>query len=483
MTNSSPVTLSQLNGRIQTALNTTVGNTSWWVVADVTEHSFKEASNYHYFELVEKDTATNRIVAKIRGAAFGSASGKISTFEQVTGQKFTNNIHILAKVRVTFHSVFGLSLTLEDVDPHFTLGVIERKRQETLSRLSTDYPDFIRKDGEGYRTKNASLELPPVISRIAVISSATSAGNEDFRHTLSHNNYGYYFRIDDYFTAVQNEENAALFVSKLIEVYKSGIAYDAVVINRGGGSQTDFLIFDHFKIGLAVAKFPIPVITGIGHHKNETIADLMAHTSTKTPTQAAEFIIAHNKAFEDEVVRLQKQIIMKSQSFLAKSHRSFNSLHHRVLNRTRTVLEQKKRVLASEENRFISASKNEINSAEMVLNRNRYRLETLPNSLMNAERKLLLSFAAHLSVMSKHLVSVNRASLKNTVAVLKIISPENILKKGFALVKKNNEITSDPGQFAPGTEIEIILRSHSIKATVTNNTEYYGNDFNLPESL
>lgn len=453
------------------------------MVADVTEHSFKEGNGYHYFELVEKDTATNRIVAKIKAAAFGNASRKISTFEQVTGQKFTDNIQILAKVRVTFHSVFGLSLTLEDVDPHFTLGVIERRRQETLLRLSTDYPDFIRKEGEGYRTKNSLLELPPVISRIAVISSATSAGNEDFRHTLRHNQYGYYFRTDHYFTAVQNEANAALFVSKLIEVYQSGIAYDAVVINRGGGSQSDFLIFDHFKIGLAVAKFPIPVITGIGHHKNETIADLMAHTSTKTPTQAAEFIIAHNKAFEDEVLRLQKQIIIKSQSFLAKTHQNFNSLHHRVLNRSRTLLEQKKKVLALEESNFISAANDEIKSAERDLNRNKYRIETLPNTMLNAERKVLLSFASHLSVISKHGISANRSSLKNMVAILKIISPENILKKGFALVRKNNEITSDPGQFAPGNEIEIILRSHSIKATVTNNTEYNGNDFNLPESV
>lgn len=185
------LTLSELNGIIQQVLNDAVGIQSFWVVADITEHTYKESNGYHYFELVEKDPHTNLIVAKIKGAAWGNASLKIKTFESITGQKFTNNIHVLAKVRVSYHKVYGLSVNLEDVDPSFTLGVIEARRQQTLLRLVTAYPEIVRKRGDIYHTRNAVLVLPPVISRLAVISSATSAGNEDFKHTLLHNPYGY----------------------------------------------------------------------------------------------------------------------------------------------------------------------------------------------------------------------------------------------------------------------------------------------------
>lgn len=477
------LTLSELNGLVQAALNSALGSRSFWIVADVTEHSYKDATGYHYFEFVEKDPNTNRIVAKIKGSAWGNASQKIMAFETVTGRKFTNNMHVLARVRVNYHKVYGLSLELEEIDPHFTLGVIEAKRQETLRRLVSGYPDIIELTGSTYVTRNGRMELPPVISRLAVISSETSAGNEDFKHTLVHNPYGYRFEVDDYFTSVQNEANAHLLLSKLLEVYHSGLPYDAVVINRGGGSQTDFLIFDDFKIGLAIAKFPIPVITGIGHQKNETIADLMAHTNTKTPTKAAEFIITHNKAFEDRLVHLQKQIILRSQAFLAKEKSLFCSLHARVLNQSRTLLERNKGSLSNLEHRFTSSAKGELNRARRHLDQNRYSVQARPQVLFSYERRNLTEVTEDLAVSTARLLSAERAMLKNAVAMIRVISPENILRKGFAIVKKNNEITSDPGQFAPESEIEIILRNKSLRATINTNTEYHGNDFNLPESL
>src|SRR5690606_1411197 len=262
-----------------------------------------------------------------------------------------------------------------------------------------------------------------------------------------------------------------------------GLPYDAVVINRGGGSQTDFLIFDDFKIGLAIAKFPIPVITGIGHQKNETIADLMAHTNTKTPTKAAEFIITHNKAFEDRLVLLQKQIVIRSQAFLAKEKSLFSSVHARVLNQSRTLLERNKVSLSNLEHRFTSSAKGELRLARRQLDQNRYSLQARPQVLFNYERRNLAEVAEDLAVSTARLFSAERALLKNAVAMIKVMSPENILKKGFAIEKKNNEITSDPRQFVPESEIEIILRNKSLRATVNTNTEYDGNDFNLPESL
>lgn len=143
MDNSVHLTLSQLNGIIQSKLNEAFFMQHFWIVADITEHGFKEKSGYHYFEFVEKDVRTNLIVAKIKGAAWGNASQRIKDFEKSTGQRFTNNIHVLAKLSINFHKVFGLSLELIEIDPSFTLGVIETKRQETLLRLVTNYPIII----------------------------------------------------------------------------------------------------------------------------------------------------------------------------------------------------------------------------------------------------------------------------------------------------------------------------------------------------
>ncbi|QDP86743.1 exodeoxyribonuclease VII large subunit (plasmid) [Chryseobacterium sp. SNU WT5] len=483
MNNSSHLTLSQLNGIIQSKLNEAFFMQQFWIVADITEHSFKQKTDYHYFEFVEKDVTTNLIVAKIKGAAWGNASQRIKDFEASTGQKFTNNIHVLAKVSINFHKVFGLSLELIEIDPSFTLGVIETKRQETLLRLVTNYPTIIQKRGDHYSTYNSSLELPPVISRLAVISSQTSAGNEDFKHTLINNPYGYHFEIDDYFTVVQNEVNAGIFLERLLDVFRSGKKYDAVIINRGGGAQTDFLIFDNFKIGLAVAKFPIPVITGIGHQKNQTITDLMAHTSTKTPTKAAEFIVTHNKMFEDRLLSFQQTIIIKSQSFLAHQNFTFNKINSRIVNSSRTSLEKSKLQLITLKQNLTTSCLNEISEARREISSKRFVIASLPKTTINNEKRGLSRILPRILSASNHIISKEKLALKSAVSLINVISPENILKKGFAIVKSNGEITSDPNKFTPGAEIEVILRLQSIKATVNTKKDYHGNDFNLPTGI
>ena len=455
----------------------------FWIVADITEHSYKEETGYHYFEFVEKNVTTNLIVAKIKGAAWGNASKKIKDFEKSTGQRFTNNIHVLAKVSVNFHKVFGLSLELIEIDPSFTLGVIETKRQETLLRLVTSYPTIIQKRGEQYSTYNSSLELPPVISHLAVISSQTSAGNEDFKHTLINNSYGYHFEIDDYFTVVQNEVNAGIFLERLLDVFRSRKKYDGVIINRGGGAQTDFLIFDNFKIGLAVAKFPIPVITGIGHQKNQTITDLMAHTDTKTPTKAAEFIITHNKIFEDRLLSFQQSIIINSQSFLAKQNSLFNKINSGIVNNSRTALDRSKNNLVVLKQQFTTSSSKIIIDFKLELNSKRFSIFSGPRIVINNERRELCTFIPRITSAATNKISTERRTLKNVVALINVISPENILRKGFAILKSKGEITSDPDQFSPGSEIEIILRSQNIKATVNTKKDYHGNDFNLPTGI
>jgi exodeoxyribonuclease VII large subunit len=231
----------------------------------------------------------------------------------MTGQRFTDHINVLVNVSVNYHPVYGLQLTLHDIDVSFTLGALEQQRLATLDRLVAENPDsIVRVRGPLHHEKqkaSAALRHSTYCCRF-LANIRRLAG---FPAYPAEQSYGYRFQTAEYFTAVQGDSNAEAFVDRLIDIFDSQVPYDAVVIIRGGGAQTDFLIFDNYRIARAIARFPIPVITGIGHQKNQTIADLMAHTATKTPTRAAELIIDHNRAFEERIGSFQKSIIIKSQ--------------------------------------------------------------------------------------------------------------------------------------------------------------------------
>lgn len=472
------IKLSELNSIISDTIKNKFNALKFWVIADITNHSFKLETKIHYFELVEKDPNSNNFIAKIAGKAWGMGSISISDFEKNTGQKFTNNINVLVYVAVEYHTVYGLSVNVLDVDTNFTLGLLQQQREATLAKLVQDN-SFIVKHGEGYYTKNKKLVLKAVLQKIALISSVNSAGSEDFKHSLINNAFGYKFIIDDYFAIVQGENNHKQFFDKLIEVYNSGIDYDAVVITRGGGAQTDFLLFDNYNIARAVAKFPIPIITGIGHQKNITIVDLMAHTETKTPTKAAEFIIAHNKSFEDKLLLLQKHILIKSQQLFSSNFQRLASLNSNIVNNTRANISERKDELVSTNQLIINTTKsilfsrktNLVNTSTQILTKPKIILYNRINDIKNTVNNLK-SFN---SIYQKN----KRGYLGHYVSIIKMMSPDNILKKGYAIVKVNNKITSNPNNIIIGNDIDIILSNKLIKSTVKQKIDIDGTEFNL----
>lgn len=339
--------------------------------------------------------------------------------------------------------------------------------------------DYIQKVGEKYFTRNNQLKLPAVIQRIAIISSKTSAGGEDFKHTLVNNPNGFKFFIDDYYTVVQGEGNAVQFLSKLIEVFSSQKPYDAVIITRGGGAQTDFLIFDNYSIGKAVAKFPIAIITGIGHQKNETIVDLMAHTQTKTPTKAAEFIIAHNKTFEDAMLSFQKNIVIKSQQLFSFHFQFLSTLNSLVVNNARNIIADYKASL-------VQINQVTINTSKSILFNKRNDLVSVSSQILSKPKIILYNRINDIKNTISNLKTFNSLYLKNQrgylghyVSIIKMMAPANILKKGFAIVKANNEITSNPDNIKIGHDIEIILADTQIKSTVKQKSKYNGAEFNV----
>ncbi len=473
------IRLSELAGIIQETLDRSFRGRTFWVVADVTNHTYKEASNYHYFELVEKGAGKVDIIARIAGKAWGNGSSKIAAFERATGQRFTGNIQVLISVSVTYHPRFGLALDLQDIDTNFTLGVLEQQRQATLQKLVTENPGVVQLVDGNYITQNQQLPLPMVIQSVALVSALNSAGAEDFRHTLENNDPGYRFRIDEYHTAVQGEHNAEAFLDCLKSVYQSKIPYDVVVITRGGGAQSDFLIFDNYLIGLALAKFLIPVITGIGHQKNETIADLMAHTALKTPTKAAEFIIAHNKLFEDRLLGLQKTVVIKSQQMFNARFQELSYLKSLVVNHARDNLAREKDALGALNQAVTNQAKDILYRLKSDLMRVASTMTSRPSAMISNRVNNLQHTIGHIRSFSMQYLKNQRGYLGHFQGMIRMMAPSNILKKGFALVKVDGQVTSNPASVQVGQDIDIILSDTQITTTVKSKKPYHGDEFNI----
>jgi exodeoxyribonuclease VII large subunit len=372
-----------------------------------------------------------------------------------------------------------MQLVLNDIDINFTMGVLEQQRQATIEKLVADNPGFIQKMGDRYITRNNQLSFPKVIQKIALISARNSAGAEDFKHTLGHNTQGYQFEVDDYFTLVQGDNNADQLVANMIAIFNSGKRYDAVVITRGGGAQTDFLMFDNYRIGQAVAKFPIPIITGIGHQKNETIADLMAHTQTKTPTKAAEFIIAHNKTFEENLLTYQRRIVIKSQQIFSARLKLLTTLNSIVVNQARNMIAKNKDNLSM-------LNQTTINSSKSILYLNRNYLATISSKIVSKPRIILYNrfndiqnTIGNIKTFKSQFLKNQKSYLSHFKSVINMMSPINILKKGFAVIKVNDQIISNPDEIEIGKEIEIILAETKIQSIVKHKSPYNGTDFKL----
>jgi exodeoxyribonuclease VII large subunit len=458
------IRLSELGNKIKEVLDNAFQHLSFWVIADVSNHTFRPDKNYHFFQLVEKDENSNVIIARVEGKAWGYGSGKIKEFEDITGQKFSNGLQVLINIKVVFSSAYGLQVELQGIDPNFTLGNIEKQRKETLRLLLNNNPDVIQLVGEEYITRNKGLKMKAVLQNIAVISSKDSAGLTDFLHTLRNNSFGYQFGIDTYHTHVQGDERANEMKTKIIEVFTSGVPYDALVILRGGGSDTDFLIFDNYQVALAIARFPIPVISGIGHQKNITIVDMMAHTSTKTPTKAAEFIIARNRNFEDQLINLRNNVVIKTQQLL--------SVRNQLLNQTyKTITEGAGRFLSCKKEKMVEFYQViTVKTKHLMFERKTHlqeifrKVTTRPIVITMQQKTLLDNQRNKILETTPIFLKHARGYLGHFVKIIELAKPEKILNMGFALIRQDGNYVTKKSKLKSGREFDVIMNDGIIKA-------------------
>lgn len=291
------LTLYELNNLVRSLVEGQL-NDDYWLQAELSE--VREAYNGHcYVEFVQKDKTGRNLVAKARGTIWAGTYRLLKNmFERETGQTLVPGLEVLVKVSITFHELYGYSLTVNDIDPTYTLGDMARRRKEILAQLEND----------GILHDNKDLPLPCLLNRIAIISSATAAGYGDFCNQLLHNEYGFRFTLKLFPAVMQGERIESSMLSALDAIMEERDAWDVVVIIRGGGATSDLSGFDTYLLAAACAQFPLPIITGIGHERDDTVIDAVAHTRVKTPTAAAAFLVNHQAEAAMAVENLSRRI-------------------------------------------------------------------------------------------------------------------------------------------------------------------------------
>ncbi len=358
----------------------------YWVIAEISE--IKENYNGHcYIELIEKLPDEINIRSRVKAVIWSNRYRFLkSYFENSAGESLRAGLKILIRVKIEYHEIYGLSLVINDIDPAFTIGEMALKRQQILKKL----------EDEGILTMNRDLELPVVPQRVAVISSVNAAGYNDFIKHLKGNSFGYAFYTSLFETPMQGKETESGIIKALDRIASHIDKFDLAVIIRGGGSQTDLSWFDNYNIAYYITQFPIPVITGIGHEKDLSVTDIVAFRSLKTPTAVADFLIGCMNDADNHIIDLSNEITDRSLLMLAES--------------------------------------------KMKIETARLRLIPVARAQISSNRTALLRRKEILANASKNILSAIDNRLAGFSNSLKILDPENVLKRGYTITSINGKI-------------------------------------------
>ena len=405
------LSLYELNGLVKRTIRDRMSET-YWVQAELSDVR-SNYSGHCYLEFIQKDASGNNLIAKARGTIWSNIYKMLKPyFEQETGQAFASGIKVLVRVSVDFHELYGYSLTVLDIDPTYTVGDMERKRREILRQL----------EEEGVIDLNKELEMPVLPQRIAVISSATAAGYGDFCNQLSNNPRGYGFHTELFPAIMQGERVEESIIAALDAIYARLEAFDVVVIIRGGGATSDLSGFDTYELAANCAQFPLPIITGIGHERDDTVIDLIAHTRVKTPTAAAAFLVACMDQVADRLDNLSFRLQQGVRNRLLWEHRRIEGLKQRIP----------------------SAVYKRISDAKY--------------GLLAANRDLQMATRQFLS-MKKHRLELLQQRLNDAL-------PEKQLARGYSITLKNGKAVKDASALKEGDTLVTLLYKGKVESVI-----------------
>ena len=427
------LSLFELNSLVREAIEEYVTD-EYWVEAELA--SAHESGGHCYMELIQKEDGSNTPIARASARCWRSTWALLKPhFERETGQTLRGGLKVLLQVYPQFHENFGFSWIVTDIDPTYTLGDMARRRQEIIRRLKE----------EGVFDLNKELELPLFAQHIAVISSDSAAGYGDFCKQLSENKQGFKFAVELFSAVMQGEQVEQTIIAALNEINERREDFDCVVIIRGGGSTSDLSGFDTLALAENVANFPLPVITGIGHDRDESVLDMVSHTRVKTPTAAAAFLIEHLQDVYSLIVEAEEDVIRCVTDRLQKERLRIDRL-----------IELLPKQLAA----FLTAQHARLGRL----------IELLPRQtaacLTGQRGNLDLLAATMRSVLERRMLQENhRMELLEHRA--DAVNPEKLLQRGYSITRSNGRVVRSPEQLKAGDEIETTMEKGTIKSVVT----------------
>lgn len=449
-----------------------------WVKAEISEMTINR-SGHCYLDLVETEASTDNVIARCRATIWSYTFRMLKPyFETTTGQTFSEGIKILVQAKVEYHEVFGFSLNIRDIDPVYTLGDMARQRQEIIRKLQED----------GVFEMNKELELPMVPQRIAIISSPTAAGLQDFLDQLNKNQHKFVFYTKLIPAVMQGTDAPKSIMNALDFIYEYENLFDAVVIIRGGGAQIDLACFDNYELAFHAAQFPLPIITGIGHDKDDSVLDMVAHTRMKTPTAVAEFLISGALQFAQQINELETHFVeLVNEQLEAHKDRLMDAADQLNLLVNQFVAKQNNRLeiagiqLKNQTESFLKSQQTELKKLTVDTKNLTTRYITVQNHVLEQEAKSLgYTFRRQILKTENRLTQsqqilkiktngIIRSEKKNLTLIsekLRLVDPQNILKRGYSLTLLNGKIVKSTDQVKAGDRLETRLNDGTIESTV-----------------
>ncbi len=427
------MTLSAFNARLERLIGGEAIVQNQWVIAETSDMRLNR-NRHCYLELLEKDSR-NETIARIEAIIWANKyNAMYYDFLRATGQVLATGMKVLVNVTATFHRLYGMKVIINDIDPSYTLGDMARQRQEIINRLKA----------EGVIDLNKQLPWTEVPQRIAIISAAGAAGYGDFMNQLQNNPYGLQFYTCLFQAVMQGTQTVPTVLEALDRINRHIDLFACVVIIRGGGATSDLNSFDNYDLAYYIANFPIPVIVGIGHERDVTVLDEVAAMRVKTPTAAAEWLIQRGTAALAHIDELQDTLVATVRDTVSQAREQmayFNSL----------IPATARRIIDTNRVRLDSHARNIPFTATGLITAQKARLEHTIQRLGDTVARLMQREQQRLQALG------DKAAL---------LSPQNTLSRGYALVRLGDKCVTDATQLQQGDHVTMQFADSAATATI-----------------
>lgn len=426
-------TLSNLTQSIQNVINANC-NKVVWIKAEIVKLNYYPKSGHCYPTMVEKKNG--KVIAELRGNIWGGHFETINNkFKTVLKEELKDDITVVIKGSVTYHPLHGLAFNITDIDPEYTLGELAREKAETIDRLKA----------ENIFNANKQTSLSTLPKTIAIISVETSKGYGDFMDVIKKNPWGYQFHFLLFPAILQGERAVSTISQQLEKIRLHAKVFDAIAIIRGGGGEIGLSCFDNYRLAEKIATFPIPVLTGIGHSTNETVSELVSYQTFITPTKIAEFLL---QKFHDFAAPL-------------------NENTRKIANEAEWMFKAQKTNLKETARLFSSLTANAMNNSRADLKQLVFQLENLTLQNIHEQQKFLDQTNRTLFSSFKKPIEESKAALQFTEEKIRILSPQNILKRGFSITRQNGKVIRSAEQL----DHDLFMETQFYSGTVLSRIE------------